>query len=164
MSLTRARGEAPVAVGLRLSLPKSWIDDPARCDTAGVPQTARTAQTKPEIALDEIDRVRAAGIRFGCVLADAGYGMSAPFRQGLSARGLVWSVGVPRTLKVFTTGVGLLFPRAGRGKPRKHSVPSKDARDAADVLAGFTLAARRVATREQRSAFGPVRGRARARR
>jgi len=27
--------------------------------------------------------VMAAGVRFGCVLADAGYGLSAPFRQGL---------------------------------------------------------------------------------
>jgi len=46
----------------------------------------RTARTKPEMALAEIDRVIAAGARFGCVLADAGYGMSAPFRQGLTAR------------------------------------------------------------------------------
>jgi SRSO17 transposase len=31
------------------------------------------------MALAEIDRVIAAGVRFGCVLADAGYGSSAPF-------------------------------------------------------------------------------------
>jgi len=41
----------------------------------------RTARTKPEIALAEIDRVIAAGVRFGCVLADAGYGLNAPFRK-----------------------------------------------------------------------------------
>ena len=146
VSLTLARGEVPVPIGLRLFLPKSWTDDPARCRAAGVPDRARTAQTKPEIALDEIDRVRAAGIRFGAVLADAGYGLSAPFRQGLSARGLVWSVGVPRTQKVFTTGVGLLFPRAGRGKPRHHPVPSEAARDAADMLAGCRW--RRIAWRQ----------------
>jgi SRSO17 transposase len=146
VSLTLAHGEVPVPIGLRLFLPKSWTDDPVRCDAAGVPQTARTALTKPEIALNEIDRVRAAGVRFGCVLADAGYGLSAPFRQGLSARGLVWSVGVPRTQKVFTTGVGLLFPRANRGKPRQHAVPSEDARDAADVLAGCRW--RRIAWRQ----------------
>jgi SRSO17 transposase len=35
------------------------------------------SRTKPEIALAEIDRVMAAGVRFGCVLADAGYGLSA---------------------------------------------------------------------------------------
>ena len=134
VSLTLACGEVPVPIGLRLFLPKSWTDDEARCAAAGVAETERTALTKPEIALKEIDRVRAAGVRFGCVLADAGYGLSAPFRQGLSARDLVWSVGVPRTQKVFTTGVGLLFPRANKGKPRQHAVPSEDARAGADVL------------------------------
>jgi len=34
------------------------------------------------------------------VLADAGYGISAPFRQGLTARELAWAVGIPRHLKV----------------------------------------------------------------
>jgi SRSO17 transposase len=134
VSLTLAHGEVPVSIGLRLFLPNAWTDDPARYAAAGVPQAARTARTKPEIALDEIDRVRDAGTRFGCVLADAGYGHSAPFRQGLSARGLVWSVGVPRTEKVFTTGAGLLFPRAGRGKPRLHAAPSEPAQDSADLM------------------------------
>jgi len=36
-----------------------------------VPETAREPRTKPEIALAEIDRVIEAGVRFGCVLADA---------------------------------------------------------------------------------------------
>jgi hypothetical protein len=88
------------------------------------------------VSKGSIGRVRAACVRFGCVLADAGHGHSAPFRQGLSARGLVWSVGVPRTQRVFITGVGLLFPRAGRGKPRQHAVPSEQAQAGADVLAG----------------------------
>jgi SRSO17 transposase len=136
VSLTLARREVPVPVGLRLFLPSVWTDDPARCAKAGVPEAARIAQTKPQIALAEIDRLMAAGLRFGCVLADAGYGSGAPFRQGLSARGLSWAVGVPRTLKVFTSDVGLLFPRANKGKPRQHAVPSETARDAADVLAG----------------------------
>jgi hypothetical protein len=35
------------------------------------------------------------GVRFGCVLADAGYGLSASFLQGLTARKLAWAVGVP---------------------------------------------------------------------
>jgi hypothetical protein len=53
------------------------------------------------MALSEIDRAIAAGVRFGCVLADAGYGLSAPFRQGLTARKLAWAVGIPRHLKVY---------------------------------------------------------------
>ncbi len=134
VSLTLARGEVPVPVGLRLFLPQSWTDDPARCARAFVPETARTARTKPQIALAEIDRVFAAGIRFGCVLADAGYGISAAFRQGLSARGLTWSVGIPRTQKVYTTAASAIWPDAGRGRPRKQPVPSETGEDAATAL------------------------------
>ena len=88
VSLTLARREVPVMVGLRLFLPESWTSDPVRLDLAKVPQERRACRIKPGIALDEIDRVRGSGVRFGCVLADAGYGLSAPFRQGLSERGL----------------------------------------------------------------------------
>ena len=81
VSVTLARDEVPVMVALRLFLPESWTSDLARLKRAGVPLEYQTALTKPEIALAEIDRVTAAGMRFGCVLADAGYGLSAPFRQ-----------------------------------------------------------------------------------
>jgi SRSO17 transposase len=84
VSLTLARGEVPVMLALRLFLPESWTSKRARLERAGVPTEYRTARTKPEIALAEIDRVIAAGVRFGYVLADAGYGLSAPFRQGLN--------------------------------------------------------------------------------
>jgi SRSO17 transposase len=82
VSLTLARGEVPVMVALRLFLPESWTSDRVRLKRAGVPAEHQIARTKPEIALAEIDRIMAAGVRFGCVLADAGYGMSAPFRPG----------------------------------------------------------------------------------
>ena len=86
VSLTLARGEVPVTVALRLFLPESWTNDPGRLQRAGVPMAHRTARTKPQIALAELDRMIAGGTRFGCVLADAGYGQSAPFRQELTRR------------------------------------------------------------------------------
>ncbi|MEH2482401.1 SRSO17 transposase [Nitrobacteraceae bacterium AZCC 2146] len=100
VSLTLARGEVPVMVALRLFIPESWTSDPVRLKRAGVPIEHRTARSKPEIALAEIDRVIAADVRFGCVLADAGYGSSAPFRHALSERGLLWAVGMSRRQKV----------------------------------------------------------------
>ncbi len=65
VSLTLARHEVLVPISLRLFVPKVWTDDHARCAAAGIPEAARAAQTKPEIALDEIDRVVATGMRFG---------------------------------------------------------------------------------------------------
>jgi len=135
VSLTLARGEVPVMVGLRLFLPESWTSDPVRLSRACVPDDRRAYLTKPQIALDEIDRVRAAGLRFGCVLADAGYGLSALFRQALSERGLTWAVGVGARQKVYPVDVALVFPVAGRGHPRKNHVP-----DARSLSAEKTLA------------------------
>lgn len=123
VSLTLASGEVPIMAGLRLFLPESWISDPARLDRAGVPQDRRDYRTKPEIALAEIDRIRVAGVRFGCVLADAGYGLSASFRQGLSERGLTWAVGIPYKQKVYPADVEMIFPVAGRGRPRQRHIP-----------------------------------------
>ena len=123
VSLTLASREVPVMVGLRLFLPGSWISDPAKLNRAGVPQDCRNYRSKPEIALAEIDRIRAAGVRFGCVLADAGYGLSAPFRQALSDRGLTWAVGIPYKQKVYPTEVAMIFPVAGRGRPRQRHIP-----------------------------------------
>ena len=65
VSLTLARGEVPVMLVLRLFLPESWTSNRARLERAGVPTEYRTARTKPEMALAEIDRVIAAGVRFG---------------------------------------------------------------------------------------------------
>lgn len=123
VSLTLASGEVPIMAGLRLFLPESWISDTARLDRAGVPQDRRDYRTKPEIALAEIDRIRVAGVRFGCVLADAGYGLSASFRQGLSERGLTWAVGIPYKQKVYPADVEMIFPVAGRGRPRQRHIP-----------------------------------------
>jgi SRSO17 transposase len=135
VSLTLSRGEVPVMIGLRLFLPESWTSDPARLKRAGVPAEHRNAQTKPEIALAEIDRVMAGGVRFGCVLADAGYGLSAPFRQGLTARKLTWAVGVPGRQKVYPANVKLIFPIAGRGRPRQRHIPDILSRPAEEMLA-----------------------------
>jgi SRSO17 transposase len=74
VSLTLARGEVPVPVALRLYLPEEWTADRARCRQAGVPPERIAYRTKGELALAELDRARAAGARFGAVLADTGYG------------------------------------------------------------------------------------------
>jgi len=138
VSLTLAQDEVPVCVGLKLFLPREWIDDTKRLDKAGVPEDEehRAYQTKMEIALREIDRVRSAGIVFGMVLADAGYGMSAEFRRALSDCGLTWAVGISRIQRVYPTDVEVHMPRVKPGaRARKHPVPNREREPAEDVLA-----------------------------
>jgi SRSO17 transposase len=139
VSLCLAQDEVPVPVGLRLFLPEEWTGDAGRCARAGVPEAAMTPASKGEIALAELDRVRAAGMRFGCVLADAAkreafaraYGMRGAFRHGLDARGLRWAVGIPKNQKVYGIDVRLVPPQGRARKP----VPDKEPRAAEDVLA-----------------------------
>jgi SRSO17 transposase len=126
VSLTLARDEVPVPVALRLYLPKTWCQDRARCDKAGVPADRRAFRSKGAIALEEIDRLRAAGVRFGCALADSGYGRSAAFRRGLASRAPLWAVGIPKTQKVYSAAVKLCWPAPqGKGRPRRHGVPNQ---------------------------------------
>lgn len=101
---------------------------------AYVPEVFQAYCTKPEIAIEEIDRAILAGVRFGCVLADAGYGLSASFRQALSARSLNWAVGIPRHQKVYAADVQMIFPVAGRGRPRLRHVPDVKSRAAHVML------------------------------
>src|SRR3954453_20388847 len=68
VSLTLAGREVPVPVGLRLFLPEEWTRDPERCAAAGVPGDEVVARAKGEIALAELDRLLAPGLRFGLVL------------------------------------------------------------------------------------------------
>ena len=82
VSLTLARDEVPVMIGLRLFLPESWTGDAERMAKARVPENWRA---RADEAGDRAGRDRShprRWVRFATVLADAGYGLSAPFRQG----------------------------------------------------------------------------------
>ena len=154
VSLTLARAEVPVCVGLRLFLPERWAGDAERLARAGVPEPA-VHRPKWRIALDEVDRVSASGARFGCVLADAEYGKAAEFRRGLGERRLAYAVGIPPTQKVYPADVALAFPeRKPTGRPRKHPVPSAASVAAAELLEARPEAFRTIAWR--RGTKGPL--------
>lgn len=142
VSLTLARDEVPVSVALRLFLPNTWTDKPERCARAGVPAAEVAPRSKGDIALAELDRLRAAGVRFGTVLADAGYGASAAFRRALAERELLWAVGIPRNQKVYGASVQVTVPPGRRRRPE----PDEEPHSAEEVLAGLPW--RRVTWRQ----------------
>ena len=137
VSLTLARGEVPVGVSLRLYLPQAWAEDAERRARAGVPEAIRS-RPKWQIALEELDRVRAAGARFGTVLADADYGRLAEFRQGLSDQDLTWAVGVLPTQTVYPAEAVIRPPPVRTsGRPAKHPVSSLKSQSATAAIAAL---------------------------
>jgi SRSO17 transposase len=110
------RGHYPL--DLRLYLPESWLTDAARLDQAGVPAAERRPLTKPEIALELLDRVRGEGLPGWAVVTDAAYGVSPTFRDGVAARGLVYMAGVTADHVVFPKQPRwAVSPANGRGRP-----------------------------------------------
>jgi SRSO17 transposase len=93
VSLHIAGEQGSGMVGFRLFLPESWVDDRVRRKRAGVPTNVRTA-TKSTLVLAQLDAALAAGVRRHVVLADAGYGDSAEFRDAVAQRDLHYVVAV----------------------------------------------------------------------
>lgn len=78
----RNADQATWPLGTRLYLPESWTNDPHRRKEAHVPKEVRF-QTKPEIALDLIDRSRP--LEHAFIGGDADYGSNGDFRAQLRA-------------------------------------------------------------------------------
>jgi SRSO17 transposase len=105
---------------LRLYLPESWLTEPDRLDRAGVPEEARRPLSKGQIALELLDQARGEGLPGQVVVADSGYGVSGPFRDGLAERGLHYVVGVTDEMVVFTERPRWTEPVAATGgRPQK---------------------------------------------
>jgi SRSO17 transposase len=113
LSVTTESASMPVA--FRLYLPEVWANDPERRKKAGVPEEI-TFQTKPQIALEQIKRAQERGIPTGVVLADAGYGNDAKFREQLTEWQLPYVAGIQKTVTVWKPGQQPKPAPQGKGK------------------------------------------------
>jgi SRSO17 transposase len=113
LSLASVQGSLPIAY--QLYLPKDWANDPVRRKSAGVPETQAIA-TKPEIALAQIRQALDQGVPMGVVLADAGYGDETAFRDGITALGMLYAVGIRPGTTVWAPGTAPLPPKAWSGR------------------------------------------------
>lgn len=118
VSISLATPTASLPVAYRLYLPKDWAADRVRRKKAHVP-TAVCFATKPQIALAQMEALRAAGAPAHCVIADAGYGVETAFRLRLSEMGFPYMVGVKSTVSVWPAEHEPLPPKpyGGRGRP-----------------------------------------------
>lgn len=117
VSLSLASAEGSIPIAYQLYLPKDWAADPVRRSSTGVPEDMGFA-TKPEIALAQMRQAVASRLPMGVVLADAGYGDETAFRDGITALGMRYAVGIRPGTTVWAPGTAPLPPKAwsGRGK------------------------------------------------
>ncbi|MGA7989321.1 MAG: IS701 family transposase [Candidatus Dormiibacterota bacterium] len=117
VSIHHVTPTASLPVDWALYLPEEWTDDRARCAAAGVPAEV-TFQPKWRLALTLLDGVQRWAVPAQPVVADAGYGNIAAFRDGLTARGFAYVVGIESTTGVWRHAPAVHVPRAsGRGRP-----------------------------------------------
>jgi SRSO17 transposase len=93
VSLTAATNRAHLPIDMQLYLPQKWTDSESLREQARIPSEV-TFKTKPELALILLARAQQNGVPQGVVLADAGYGDSGPFRDGVRRLGLHYAVGI----------------------------------------------------------------------
>ena len=91
LAYVTARGHT--LIDRELYLPLDWIEDPARCRAASIPETVRF-QTKPEQAVRMIDRIRRAQIPIAWVVADTVYGGNLDLRTWLEEQGYAYVLAV----------------------------------------------------------------------
>src|SRR5437764_801748 len=88
---------------------------PASTSKCSIPPAERRPLTKPQMALELLDRVRAEGLAGWAVVTDAGYGVSADFRDGLAARKLTYLAGVTEDFAAFPERPTWVPPRPATG-------------------------------------------------
>jgi SRSO17 transposase len=105
----------------RLYLPKEWADDPARRKKNYIPDEV-VFQTKPQIALDLIDRAKRNGIQVMAWTADELYGRDGAFLDGMDERGEAFVVEIPPNAHVWLAKPKVLKkpPRNGTGRPKNY--------------------------------------------
>ena len=117
MSLHGVSDSFGACLGLQLYLPESW-DTAERRGEAKIPD-AVTFKRKWEIALELLDAARDNDGPSLPVLADAGYGDSREFREGLRKRGLKYVVGISSQTSVWRPGTRVEVPKSKKvGRPR----------------------------------------------
>src|SRR3954454_2169027 len=166
VSISAVTDTASCPLDWRLFLPERWDDANAaspeaaaaiaeRRTRAGIPADVRHRE-KWRLALDMVDELAGWGLVPAVVVADAGYGDIAEFRDGLTARGRAWVVQVQGVLSAHAEdAVPELVPTSGRGRPSRPRYRTAPVALRAHVLAAGRAAVQQVTWRQ--GSRGPMR-------
>jgi SRSO17 transposase len=118
-----ATAEFRVILDSRLYLPEEWADDLERRKQNYIPDDIEF-QTKPQIALDLIDRALGNGVQVAAWTFDELYGRDSKFLDALNERKQAFVAEIPSDTRVWTGKpkvIRRIPAKTGKGRPR--SVP-----------------------------------------
>lgn len=111
-------GKRASITDFRLYLPKEWIDDPERCQKAGIPDDHIVLKKKSELALEMIEQALAQKLSFGWVSADGGYGKEPDFPRAVEDLGCRFVVDVHKNQSIYLDNPNPSVPIDQKGKSR----------------------------------------------
>jgi len=121
------RGRFKGLIDAELYLPQSWAEDRPRCREAGIPDDM-VYRPKWQIALEEIDRAQANGVRLDWLTFDEEYGKRPGFVAGLDGRQLRFVGEVPRNCSCLAAHrSGRRPPERANGRPAEEVVKASSA-------------------------------------
>ena len=153
-------GEEHTLVDMRLYLPKTWTQDPARLDKAGVPKDRRGYRSRHQLALDMLEH-NGAALPHGWIAGDDEMGRPYWFRRRLDRLGERYMLAVPGHTLMRDLEAPPPAPRGRRRRPQRPwqglepwqtALPAEawttiDVRDGAKGPLVVDLVKRRVVTR-----------------
>jgi SRSO17 transposase len=105
-----------------LFLPKSWSQDRARCEEAGIAEDM-VYRPKTEIALELYDRAMGNGVHFAWLTFDEWYGAKPAFLRGLRDRKQHYVGEVPKSFRGWIDPPGVTSRPYHRGRGRGRKTP-----------------------------------------
>ena len=105
--LTYAAPRGHALIDRALYLPRSWVDDPTRCQAAGIPDHKRDFATKPTLAQALITRTVQAGVPASWVTGDEVYGADPRLRAAIRGHGLGYVMAVAANRRI-PTAAGMI--------------------------------------------------------
>jgi SRSO17 transposase len=123
--LTYAAPRGHALIDRALYLPRSWAEDPHRCDDAGIPPGQQSFATKPALARALIERAVTAQVPSAWVAGDEVYGADPRLRAAVRGHGLGYVFGVSANRRVPTHAGAIRVDRLPAQLPKhawqKHS-------------------------------------------
>jgi len=134
--------EQATLINRRLFLPEAWVEDPRRCEEAGIPQDAQVFRTKAELGLEMILQAKQQGIPFEFVGMDAHYGHQPWLLSRLDQEDLIYVADIPENTRVSLAypNIGVPQRKGNRGRhPCKPRVLEGEAVEVKDLMKDIPL-------------------------